>query len=89
MSVLRERVTMVWLGLMLLTVITTWGLSKDVFTPAIAVAGIFLIAAIKVRFVMLDFMELRNAPTSVRVAFQIWIVAVTTMILGFWFLTER
>lgn len=87
MAVLRERVTRVWLGLMLLTVITTWGLSKDVFTPAVAVAGIFLIAAVKVRFVMLDFMELRNAPTSVRVAFQIWIVAVTALILGFWFLT--
>lgn len=87
MSVLRERVTMVWLGLMLLTVITTWGLSKDVFTPAVAVAGIFLIAAIKVRFVMLDFMELRDAPISVRVAFQVWIVGVTALILGFWFLT--
>ncbi len=48
MSVLRERVTWVWLGLMLATCATTWGLSKDLFSPAVAVVGNFLIAAVKV-----------------------------------------
>ena len=85
MSVLRERVTMVWLGLMVLTCVTTWGLSKDLFIPAVGVVGIFSIAAIKVSYVMLDFMELRSAPIPVRVAFQAWPVAVAAMILGFWF----
>jgi caa(3)-type oxidase subunit IV len=87
MSVLRERVTGVWLGLMALTCVTTWGLSKDLFSPAIAVVGIFAIAAIKVSYVMLDFMELRYAPILVRVAFQAWPVIVAVMILGFWFVT--
>jgi caa(3)-type oxidase subunit IV len=87
MSALRERVTMVWLGLMVLTCVTTWGLSKDVFSPAVAVVGIFLIAAVKVRFVMLDFMELRHAPIAVRVAFEAWPVVVTAIILGVWFAT--
>jgi heme/copper-type cytochrome/quinol oxidase subunit 4 len=87
MSVLRERVTNVWLVMMALTVVTTWGLSNDVFSPAVAVAGIFLIAALKVRFVMLDFMELRDAPTPARIVFQGWIVVVIAVILGFWFLT--
>jgi caa(3)-type oxidase subunit IV len=87
MSVLRERVTVVWLGLMVLTCITTWGLSKDLFVPAVGVVGIFSIAAIKVSYVMLDFMELRYAPIPVRVAFQAWPVAVAAMILGFWFAT--
>ena len=87
MSVLRERVTWVWLGLMLATCATTWGLSKDLFIPAVAVVGNFLIAAVKVRYVMLDFMELRDAPIPVRVAFQAWPVAVAAMILGFWFAT--
>ena len=85
MSVLRERVTFVWLGLMVLTCVTTWGLSKDLVSPAVAVVGIFLIAAFKVRFVMLDFMELRHAPIRVRVAFEAWPVVVAAMILGFWF----
>jgi heme/copper-type cytochrome/quinol oxidase subunit 4 len=87
MSVLRERVTWVWLGLMALTCITTWGLSKDLFSPAVAVAGIFLIAAVKVSYLMLDFMELRDAPLPVRGAFQAWPVVVPVMILGFWFAT--
>jgi heme/copper-type cytochrome/quinol oxidase subunit 4 len=87
MSVIRERVTAVWLGLIVLTCVTTWGLSKDLFAPAVGVVGIFSIAAIKVSYVILDFMELRNAPVPARVAFQAWPVAVATMILGFWFAT--
>lgn len=87
MSALRERVTVVWLGLMLLTCVTTWGLSKDLFIPAVGLVGIFSIAAIKVSYVMLDFMELRYAPIPVRVAFQAWPLAVAAMILGFWFAT--
>jgi heme/copper-type cytochrome/quinol oxidase subunit 4 len=85
MSVLRERVTAVWLGLMALTCVTTWGLSKDLFTPTVGVVGIFVIAAVKVSYVMLDFMELRDAPIPVRLAFQAWPVAVAAMILGYWF----
>ncbi|BBZ38249.1 MULTISPECIES: cytochrome C oxidase subunit IV family protein [Mycobacterium] len=87
MSARRERVTMVWLGLMVLTCVTTWGLSKDLFVPAVAVVGIFLIAAVKVSYVVLDFMELRNAPIPVRVAFQAWPIVVAVVILGFWFAT--
>jgi heme/copper-type cytochrome/quinol oxidase subunit 4 len=87
MSILRERVTMVWLGLMVLTCVTTWGLSKDLITPAVAVIGIFVIAAVKVRYVILDFMELRNAPIPVRVIAEAWPLAVAVMILGFWFIT--
>jgi Prokaryotic Cytochrome C oxidase subunit IV len=87
MTIGGERVTIVWLGLILATCITTWGLSKDVVSPAVAVVGTFVIAAVKVRYVILDFMELRNAPTTVRVAFEAWPVVVTTMILGFWFAT--
>ena len=87
MSVLRERVTVVWLGLMALTCVTTWVLSKDLFSPAAAEVGIFAIAAIKVSYVMLDFMELRQAPLPVRAAFETWPVVVAAIILGFWFAT--
>jgi len=82
---LRERVTWVWLALVVLTCVTTWGLSTDVFLPVVAVVGNFVIAAVKVRYVMLDFMELRDAPIPVRVAFEAWPVAVAAIILGFWF----
>ena len=77
-----------WLALVVLTCVTTWGLSKDLFSPAVAVVGIFLIAAVKVRYVILDFMELRYAPIPVRVAFEAWPVVVSAVILGFWFATQ-
>ena len=72
---------------MLATCVTTWGLSKDLFGVAVAVTGIFIIAAVKVSYVMLDFMELRQAPLPVRAAFQAWPVVVVIVILGFWFAT--
>lgn len=87
MALLRERITWVWLALMLATCVTTWGLSKDLFSPAVAVIGIFLIAAVKVRFVILDFMELRHAPLAARIAGEAWTVGVAVLILGFWFAT--
>ena len=88
MTVLRQRATLVWLGLMLATVVTTWGLSKNAFSPLVAVVGTFVIAAVKVRYVVLDFMELRNAPRAARIAFEAWPVVVTAMILAFWFLSR-
>lgn len=87
MSELRERVTHVWLGLMVLTCLTTWGLSKDLFSPTAAVLGTFVIAAVKVRYVILDFMELRRAPLPVRVLFEAWPVVVAGVILGCWLTT--
>jgi hypothetical protein len=36
---------------------------------------------------MLEFMELRDAPIPVRIAFEAWPVAVAAIILGFWFAT--
>ena len=85
MSVLRERVTWVWIALVVLTCVTTWGLSKDLVSPTVAVVATFLIAAVKVRYVILDFMELRNAPIPVRVVAEAWPAVVAVMILGFWF----
>lgn len=87
MSIQRARVTWVWLALIVATCATTWGLSKDLFSAPVAVAGIFLIAAVKVRYVIIDFMELRHAPTPVRLMAQVWIGGVTIMILAFWVLT--
>lgn len=87
MSIWHERSTRVWLVLMSLTALTTWGLSKDVFSPAIAVVGTFVIAGVKVRYVMWDFMELRFAPRGARAFFPAWIVAVIALVLGLWFAT--
>ena len=87
MTLLRERVTFVWIALMAATCVTTWVLSKDAFSPEVSVVGTFGIAGLKVRYVMLDFMELRRAPARARMVFEFWIIAVTVMILTFWFVS--
>ncbi|WP_182378215.1 cytochrome C oxidase subunit IV family protein [Nocardioides sp. WS12] len=82
---LRHRATVTWLGLVILTCATTWGMSTDSLDPGLAVVGTFVIAAAKVALVMREFMELRLGPWQVRAVFGTWIVAVTTIILAFWF----
>lgn len=89
MSLIRERVTWVWLGLMTLTAVTTWALSTDLFSPPLAVVGTFAIAAVKVRLVVLDFMELRNAPVPIRLAFEAWPIVASLIIVGYWFATPE
>jgi hypothetical protein len=87
MPVMSERVTAVWALLMAATCTSTWLLTEGAVDTTLAEVGIFLIAAVKIRFVMLDFMGLRHAPMPVRAAFEGWIVLVTCLILGFWFAT--
>lgn len=87
MRLIRQRVTIVWILLMTATCASTWMFSKDAFSPEVAVVGTFLLSALKARFVMLDFMELREAPVGLRVVFESWIAVVTLVILGFWFAT--
>jgi len=84
---LRRPVSIVWIGLMVATSVSTWMLSKDAFSPTTAAVGVFLIAAFKIRLVMLHFMELRDAPVSVRAALEAWIVIATGVILGIYLAT--
>jgi hypothetical protein len=61
------RPTIVWLGLVLATVVTTAGI-----VAAIAIA----IGFGKAAFIGLEFMELRHAPPGLRYAFLAWCAAV-------------
>jgi heme/copper-type cytochrome/quinol oxidase subunit 4 len=86
-TLLRRPVSIVWIVLMVLTCASTWMLSKDAFSPLVATVGIFLIAAFKVRLVMLHFMELRTAPIPIRAVFEAWILVATGVILGIYLAT--
>jgi Prokaryotic Cytochrome C oxidase subunit IV len=48
--------------------------------------GIIVIAFIKVRWVGLDFMELRRAPLGLRLAFEIWVIAIAGALVGLYLL---
>lgn len=84
MALLMKSATLVWLFLMAATCVTTWGLSKDQFTASVATLSIILIAAIKIRLVLLHFMELRHAPLPWRLLLEAWVLVVTGAIAGFY-----
>ena len=81
MELLRKPATIVWAALMLATCATTWLLSGNSVTPEVATVAIMLIAALKVRFVVGHFMEVRRAPLALRLVCDGWLLAVTPLIL--------
>ncbi|MGQ0622890.1 MAG: cytochrome C oxidase subunit IV family protein [Panacagrimonas sp.] len=77
----RDRVTWVWLLLMLITggsyvLGTQSGASGYAATAAILVLSFF-----KVRLIVLHFMEVRDAPLGLRAACEIWIVVLLAALL--------
>ena len=62
-GLLQKRVTIVWLLLVLATGFS-WGATHDVGGLSMRTGTIaaLVMAFVKVRFVVLDFMELRSAP---------------------------
>lgn len=77
----------IWLILMVATCATTWWLSKDSVSAQVGTVSIVLIAAFKIRLVLLHFMELRHAPTPWRLIFEAWVLIATAAILGFYLQT--
>jgi hypothetical protein len=75
-KVVYQSVSAVWILLVALTVISwTLGSSHDVaFGHTGASVLILVVAVVKVRFVGLFFMELRNAPWPLRIAFEVYCV---------------
>lgn len=74
--------TLVWAVLVVASIITTWMLSKDAFTPQVAAVGSIGIAAFKIRLVLIHFMDLKEAPWPLRMVFEAWTAVVTLGILG-------
>jgi hypothetical protein len=59
----------------------SWGLGHGIGSRAAGIA-VIAIAFTKIRYVILDFMELRTAPLAMRIAVEVWCVVVcSTLIL--------
>ena len=79
---LRNRVTLVWLILVSATAIS-WEMGhgagfEDVRHASIAIIAI---AFIKVRYVILDFMEIRHAPIWMRAVGETWCSVICTALI--------
>jgi len=86
---LGRRTTLVWLLLLAATAVS-WelGRHRDRLdgTPAHEARDfgvvILALAFLKIRFVLLDFMELRRAPPAMRYAGEAWLFALAAAILA-------
>lgn len=68
-----HRLSAIWLILVLAT-IASWeiGHGLGIEDRRLASVAIIIVAMVKVRFVALDFMELRDAPLPFRIAANLW-----------------
>jgi hypothetical protein len=82
----RDRLTVVYAGLVLATVASLW-LGTDRRVPShdgrtIGACIVMAVAFVKVRFIGLDFMDLRSAPLVLRAAFELWCLLVGAAIVA-------
>ena len=86
-TLLLNRISIVWVLLILATALS-WHFGHGLgFGDAYqyATSAILVITFVKVRFVFLDFMEVRRAPLPLRVAFEAWaVVACGVLIFLYW-----
>jgi Prokaryotic Cytochrome C oxidase subunit IV len=80
----EKRLTLLWCALVGVTLVS-WQSAHGVswlHDHRFAIAGILVLAFIKVRIVILDFMEVRHAPIGLRLALEAWVVLVCAMMIG-------
>lgn len=79
---LRTRITLIWLLLVAATALS-WEMGHGGGFDDVRHAGvaIIVVAFVKVRFVILDFMEIRNAPQFMRIICETWVVGICTMLV--------
>lgn len=82
------RINIVWLLLIVATTLSygmEWLLSNgDRGFSKNSVLAVIVITVLKVRLVILDFMELRHAPLTLRLINELWIISLGVMLIYIW-----
>jgi hypothetical protein len=81
LQLVRNRAGISWLLLVAATIIS-WALGAEHGTGSMVVLVVLAIAALKIRLVGLDFMELRHAPIPLRAAFEFYCFAIWAVLSG-------
>jgi len=83
-----DRRLVIWwiilLGLTFLSFESSWGLAWA-GNPSAAIALVIGVALLKVRIVVLHFMEVGEAPWVLRAPLEVWGIALAASILAFWY----
>ena len=80
-SLFRARSTLVWLGLVIVTLVS-FTVGADHGIGSGVALWVLALALIKVRYVGMDFMELRDAPLLLRGAFEAYCLALWLVLAG-------
>jgi hypothetical protein len=87
-TLLRDRSVQTWLMLIFATA-TTFFLRADGFVGMASAAATLAIAYFKGRLVILDFMELRDAPSLWRGIIEAWLLIVSLTIVAIYWLGQK
>jgi cytochrome c oxidase subunit IV len=82
----RHRGTVVWAALVAATLVSSVLGTSAHGGVQVATAGALAIAFLKVRYVGLDFMEVRGAAAPLRAAFEGWVLVVGAVVVGLYLL---
>ena len=80
-SLFRARSSIVWLGLVIVTLVS-FTVGADHGIGSGVALWVLALALIKVRYVGMDFMELREAPLLLRGAFETYCLALWLVLAG-------
>ena len=80
-SLFRAQSTIVWLGLVIVTLVS-FTVGADHGIGSGVALWVLALALIKVRYVGMDFMELRDAPLLLRGAFETYCLALWLVLAG-------
>lgn len=84
MNTLKNPANRAWLILLVATAIT-WYLGEVGAAGTASIIAMLAIAFVKGRLVILDFMELRDAPLMWRTLLEGWLILVSSLILlAYW-----
>jgi hypothetical protein len=80
---LWSRTTLVWLLLVLATALS-WAMGHGLGIPNVRIASvaIIVVAFVKVRFVIFEFMEIRGGPTWMQRVGDGWVVVVAGLLIA-------
>ncbi|MGQ0698449.1 MAG: cytochrome C oxidase subunit IV family protein [Panacagrimonas sp.] len=87
---LTDRITLVWIVLVGATILS-WELGHGFALTNLDYvrASIIAVAFIKVRYVILDFMEIRHAPRFMRVTAEVWALVVCLALIALYLHPSR
>jgi hypothetical protein len=89
-ELIKHPATFVWALLMAATGLSWWlgaDDAKNAGNMQTVTEMLMLIAFVKVRFVIHYFMEIRHAPVALRMACDVWVVAVGGSLIGLYWYT--